>query len=177
MGIRWKNPLVWLPAKPTTGSSQQCRPLWGSPSLSEHVDSSANCRWVKFSLLIKWLSKFGMTTIYCNFLPVCWLWGRPLRRGGKKKGGRGGTPWKCSHRITKEQSKPREVLHSSHGDTPPHTCTVPGSLILVAEEGVLQLSNQSAVFNTVMLSPENGNGTMVHSPNVCSVYMNSLQDN
>lgn len=50
-----------------------------------------------------------------------------------------------------------------------HTCTVPGSLILVAEEGVLQLSNQSAVFNTVMLSPENSNGTTVHPPNVCSV--------
>lgn len=53
------------------------------------------------------------------------------------------------------------MLHSSHGDTPPHTCTVPGSLILVAEEGVLQFSNQSAVFNTVMLSPENRNGITV----------------
>lgn len=68
------------------------------------------------------------------------------------------------------------MLHSSHEGTPAHACTVPGSPILVAEEGVLQLSNQSAVFNTVMLSPENRNGTtMVHSPNACSVYVNSLQ--
>lgn len=61
----------------------------------------------------------------------------------------------------------QEMLHSSHRDTSPHTCTVPGSLILVAEEGVLQLSNQSAVFKTVMLSPEDRNGIMVHCLNVC----------
>lgn len=62
----------------------------------------------------------------------------------------------------------RDVTQQPWGHTT-HACTVPGSLILVAEEGVLQLSNQSAVFNTVMLSPENSNGTTVHSPNACSV--------
>lgn len=96
--------------------------------------------------------------------------GKASEKGWKKRGG-GKKPRKCSNSITKEQSKPREMLHSSHGGIPPHTCTVPRSLILVAEEGVLQLSNQSAVFNTVMLSPENRNGIMVHSPNACSVYI------
>lgn len=71
------------------------------------------------------------------------------------------------HKKRPEQME-RDVTHQSGRHTT-HACTVPESLILVAEEGVLQLSNQSAVFNTVMLSPENRNGTTVHSPNVYSV--------
>lgn len=135
MGIRWKNPLVWLPAKLTTGSSQQCRPPWGSPRLSEHVDSSANCRWVKFSLLIKWLSKFGMTTVYCNFLPVCWLWGS-LWEGEEKKGGARGNPMKMfkphnkrteqTTRGVTQQSRRHTTTHM-HGTRVSHTCCRRGS--------------------------------------------------
>jgi len=27
---------------------------------------------------------YGKVTIYCKFLPVFWVWERPLRNGGKK---------------------------------------------------------------------------------------------
>lgn len=73
--------------------------------------------------------------------------------------------------IQKQQQKANQKGKSTH----PSTCSVPSSLILVAEEGVLQLSNQSAVFKTVMLSPENRNSIRVHCLSACSVHTNSFQ--
>lgn len=74
-----------------------------------------------------------------------------------------------------QTQKQQQKANQKGKSTQPNTCSVPSSLILVAEEGVLQLSNQSAVFKTVMLSPENRNGIRVHCLNSCSVYKNSLQ--
>lgn len=92
--------------------------------------------------------------------------GKTFEKGWKKWGGE--QKMDGNVQITEQKNRAnQEMLHSSHRDTSPHTCTVPGSLILVAEEGVLQLSNQSAVFKTVMLSPEDRNGIMVHCLNVC----------
>lgn len=107
----------------------------------------------------------SMVTATSNQFSVCgkYIWEGVGKKGGQKN------PHENVQTTQHKNRANQESCYTAVTETPPHTCTIPESLILVAEEGVLQLSSQSAVFNTVMLSPENSNDIMVHSPNVCSV--------